>query len=279
MTLSNLHDVQPPDCFARLGLLAAEVELVRLEMGRPAEGRARPQVAGATPREVYFVALAMARKAERLSLEVTGDVSGAVRAAPLGQVRPGHVLEVVDGALVAVQAVKQRLGMREEAKAPAREGGRQPSDCLASALAVSRQLDLLLARPMAPGNVLHLLALAAAHTARLPELPVLEHRRTPGDVYDRMLAAATPLRALLSRAGHTMLDPLPARPDATRPSDCYDLAALLLGEIAFLRAHDHDAAAPVAFDGGNARAGARLPAHCHQLAAQLEQAWKVLAHA
>jgi hypothetical protein len=268
---TKMSDVKPPDCFARLARLGAEVELLRAAMGRPAESRPRASVSGAAPREVYFAALAAARKAERLCEEITGDVPAAARAiaapASLPGILPGHVLQIADGALAAVLAVKQRLGVVEDAKPAARDDAKVPSDCLVAAVAASRQLDLLLARPISPGDVHQLLALAAANAPRYVEAP-REHHRTPGDVYDRLLAAARHLRPRLVRAGLTTFEAPPARPEATRPSDCYDLAAILFGNAASLATHQ----ALVPFPVGPA--GNKLPSDCYQLAAALELAWQ-----
>jgi uncharacterized lipoprotein YmbA len=53
------------------------------------------------------------------------------------------------------------------------------------------------------------------------------------------------------------------------PSDVYDLAALVLGEIVFLHAQKPDSNPPYPFEGGPS--GRKLPSHVWQLAGVLEQ--------
>src|SRR5262245_63748362 len=92
--------IEPPDCFARAQLIAAEVELIRAEMGRPQDRRPAPSVKGASPREVYFQALSLFRKADRLCYEITGDQLASIpHAPPISSIEPGDVLGVLDAAL------------------------------------------------------------------------------------------------------------------------------------------------------------------------------------
>ena len=65
-----MGDILPAHCFVRACQLAAEIELVGREMGRPTEGRMPVTVTGASPRECWFQALAVFRKADRLCAEM-----------------------------------------------------------------------------------------------------------------------------------------------------------------------------------------------------------------
>jgi hypothetical protein len=68
-----------------------------------------------------------------------------------------------------------------------------------------------------------------------------------------------------------VIETTPAPGDAANvlPSDVYDLASLLLGEVAFLHSIAKDAHAPYPFE-ANAP-GRKLPSHVWQLAGVLEQ--------
>src|SRR5690349_17649000 len=96
----QLQDIQPAHCHARARRVLGEVGLIREEMGRSEDARPLPEITGAVPREVYFEALGLWRKADRLAHEVGGATRGAPPPAPaLTAIVPGHVLGVIDAVL------------------------------------------------------------------------------------------------------------------------------------------------------------------------------------
>ncbi len=155
--------IEPADCYLRARSLAAEVEMIRREAGRPSETRPAVTVTGASPRECYFQALAVFRKADRLCQEVAGDPMAMVpHAPPLGELRPGHVLMVIDAALRELAEVKRALRIEDAAPTPAREPARTPSDVFGALATANRQLNLLLERPFTPADVFQTVSLAIA---------------------------------------------------------------------------------------------------------------------
>jgi hypothetical protein len=281
--------IEPPDCYARAQRLAAEIELIRAEMGRPQDRRPQPAVKGAAPREVYFQALSLFRKADRLCYEITGDQLAAIpHAPPISAIEPGDVLGVLDAALRELEETKQRLGIREEAKEPKREASRTPSDVFAACLGATRQLNLLLERPFAPGDVFQQVSLAVAYAGRLlaafpsidttPDLPAFKRRQRPADCFDRLAGCFTTLQKVIARSGLQVMQQAPERPgDANEvvPGDVYDMASLALAEVAFLHAHQADANPPYLFEAN--MPGRKLPAHVHQLAGVLDTQLNALA--
>jgi len=124
----KLDEVLPAHCHARARRLLAEVHAIREEMGRTEDAREAPAVTGALPRECYFEAIVAWRKAGRLAAELGVEVAQQVPGAPaLGEVRPGHVLQLIQGALAQVEAARQRLGIPEPAPEPAIEPASHPS--------------------------------------------------------------------------------------------------------------------------------------------------------
>jgi hypothetical protein len=275
-----LEEVRPPDCYARARLIQAEVELIRQEMGRARDPRPPAQVKGDAPREVYFQALALFRKADRLAYEITGDQMAAIpHAPPASQLRPGHVLSVLDAALREIAEVKGRLRITESAAEPALEPSRVPSDVFGVIVDTNRQLNLLLERPFSPGDVYQQLSLAAAYAQRLlagfpggggaAEAP-FERRKRPGDVFQRLTGCVASLRSIVGRSGLTMLEQAhgAGAVEEVLPADCFDMASLVLSELAFLHAHRVDPNPPYPFE-ANAP-GRKLPAHCYQLAGTIQ---------
>lgn len=115
----------------------------------------------------------------------------------------------------------------------------QPLECWFQALAVFRKADRLCQE------------LAGDPVASVPQAPSIAQNR-PGHVLAVIEAASRELAA-----------------EAILPSDVYDLASLVLGEVAFLHAITPDAnPAPYPFESN--QPGRKLPSHVWQLAGVLE---------
>jgi len=64
--------IQPADVLARVQLFHQQLESIRIEMGKPQDTRQMHLATNARPHEVYFQALTLYIKADRLALELTG---------------------------------------------------------------------------------------------------------------------------------------------------------------------------------------------------------------
>nr|HEX4313802.1 hypothetical protein [Kofleriaceae bacterium] len=281
MTNRSIESIEPADCFQRARLFAAEVELIRREAGRPVETRGAVAVTNASPRECYFQALASFRKADRLCQEAAGDPMASIpHSAPLGDLRPGHVLGVIDAALRELAEVKQALHVTDKAEQPAREAQRTPSDVFGALATANRQLNLLLERPFTPADVFQQVSLAIAYTARLgaepAAPPAFERAKRPADCYRRLQGCLESARAIARRNKHQVIDSFTApSEDSVLPSDVFDVATLVLGEVAFLHSHSKDATPLYPFEAN--MPGRKLPAHVFQLAGVLEKQLQQLA--
>src|SRR5262249_48809814 len=147
------------------------------------------------------------------------------------------------------------------------EPARQPSDVLVTLIRANRELSRALERPFTPSDVYGTVALASTYAARLgaktPPAP-FERRRRPAHCYERLEACLQRAGALISaRGGGGALD-VRGTPADVLPGDVYDLAHLVLGEVAYLHALAADAAPVHAFEPGPG--GHHLPSHVHQLA-------------
>ncbi len=271
--------IEPPDCLVKAELLAAEMELIRVEMGRPRDRRPDLTVKGAAPREVYFEALALFRKADRFCFERTGESAMLPLPPAPGDIQPMHVLAVIDGALTRLLAVKDRLGVKDKAGTPARQDGKQPSDVLQAVARANRQLNLLLDQPFSPSDVYQQLTLACGYAGRLlsripgskqPGLPAFERKKRPGDVYKRMWGCLGALRTIAAANNLVTLeaDAPSWDVDDVKPSDCYDLVSLVVSEVVYLASRAPDLPPP--FPAEFYEVGHKLPAHCYQCVGLLE---------
>ena len=273
--------IEPADCFVRASHLAKEVELIRREMGRPSEARPAVAVTGASPRECWFQALAVFRKADRLCGELAGDpVASVPYAPPIQDIKPGDVLKVIEAAGRELAEVKRARGISETSDPPARDPSKTPSDVFGVLATLDRQINLLLEQAFRPSDCFQQVSLAVAYAARLGaapgDAPFVRGKR-PADCYERLTACLELTRSLIREAGHPVIDKAPSPGDANTvlPSDVYDLATLVVGELAFLQGVRGNAQAPYPFEGNIP--GRKLPSHVWQLAGILEHQLQHLA--
>jgi hypothetical protein len=267
----NLDDIKPAHCHALARRLLGETRLIREEMGRSEDTRPVPEITGAEPREVYFQASVTWRKAVRLADELGADGAHPAPAAPpLRDLKPGHVYALLEAVQSVLAGVKQRMSLTEQVAEPAVETGREPSDVLVTVVRVNRDLSRMLERPFTPSDVYRTVALASAYAVRLggnAPLAPYERKRQPAHCYKQLEACLTRAAALITKRGQKALVVRGAPPDVL-PGDVYDLANLVLGEVAYLHELSSAAAPLHAFE--PQVLGHRLPSHVYQLARTLE---------
>lgn len=269
--------IEPPDVFQQVRVVHGELELIRFVMGRPRNQQSPLHVTGAAPREVYFQALTLFRKSNRLCFEQTRDQS--VAPAPSGdQLTPADVHTMVSAALERLRVVKAKLGITEEITPPQRDATRTPTDVFVSIVDANRQLNLLLERQYMPSDVYEQVTMGVAYLARLlepfpeaetiPEEPPYEVGKRPADVYRRVNGCFERVCTIVRQTGETCLDLEVDEQTIDRavPSDVYDIASLLVSELAFL----HNKA------GGEAPRkvyypGRKFPSHVYQRVGLLER--------
>lgn len=267
----NIDDIKPAHCYARARRLLGEVTLLREELGRLDDTRSAPEIEGAQPRECYFEAIAAWRKAERLAREFGVATSRPVPASPaLRDIRPGHVLQVLDAVLDTVTHIKTRVAVAESIVEPGIEPSRQPSDVLATIIRINRELSRCLERPFTPTDVYETVALASTYAQQLgakPDLAPFERKKKPQHCYEMLSECLASAAELVGKKGEHALVKRGVPSDVV-PGDVYDLAILVLGEVAFL--HSLSANAPAVQPFAPVTRGHRLPSDVYQLARTLK---------
>jgi hypothetical protein len=266
-------DIGPPDVYVRTLLMRDELELIRLEIGKPEDTRRELRVSGAEPREAFFQALTLFHKANRLSFDLTRE-RAELPEKPVGTPRSAHVWAVVDAILARLQRIKASLRILEQSREKPRDAAMTSSDVCRSIVQASRQINLLLDRPMTSSDVYEQVTLAVGYAAqlrtrfagtRMPEAPTFERRKRPADVYARLIECLARLRAIMAHSGFSVLT-LAHHPDAVIPSDVYDIASLIVAELVFLHAQFDGALDPP----DPYYPGRKFPADVYQRAALLQ---------
>ena len=261
------------DIYVRTLLARDELELIRLEMGKPKDARRDLHIANAEPREVFFQAMTLFHLVNRLGFDLTRRRVEPPEK-PVGTPRSAHVMAVIDAVLTQLQRVKAALGSIESSREQPRDDAVTPSDIFRVIVQTTRQVDLLLDRPITPSDVFQQVTLAVGYAAQLrtrfpgthlPESPPFERRKRPEDVYRRLIACYAQVRAIMTHLGFSVLT-LDQGPDAAAPSDVYNIASLIVSELSYLHAQvDGLLPPPAPFDPGR-----KLPSDVYQRAGLLE---------
>jgi len=282
---SSLRDILPADVLARAKLLSAELELIRFEMGKPQNTQPRLLLRNAAPREVFFQALTLFQKSNRLSFEQTRSRGKSPERFPAAQLTPGHVWHAVDKSLQRVLVVKRKLGIKEKAEEVTQDISTTPTEVFVAIVIANRQLNLLLEQRFSPSDVYQQVSRAMNYTARLlgtfpeaqrfPDPPAFERGKRPDHVYKRLLNCYALLDQIAKASSVKMLE-LTENVQSVQgktPSDVYDIASLLVSELAYLHSLLENVRPPV----GVYYPGRKFPSHVYQRAGILEYQLKNLA--
>lgn len=273
----NTQDISAAELYAKVALLQKEIELIRREMGRPEGGPAAMRIRNATPREVYFQSLTMLQKAARLTFELTRE-QPEMPPARQGEILLQHAEQIVDTTQACVRNIKQQLNISEQPSLSPAGGNWNESDLFAAVMQINRALNLLLDDRFSPSDVFQQVTMAVSYASRLlalvpeaeriPPAPPFARGKTPGDVYLRLIDCFERIQGIARSWGHRIPDLEVDRAQArmAASSDAYDLASLLVSELAFL----HSLAGGVEPPREVYWPGRKLPSHVYQRAGLLE---------
>ncbi len=269
--------IASPDVFVHVALLRSELDLIRYAMGKPRDDRPELRVSDAAPREVFFQALTLVRKADRLAFEQLRE-RAPLPEPPIGEIRPADVFAVVDSALTRVRRVKEALGIANQGRHIPRDPTKRPTDVFRSIVQANRQLNLLLDSEFNPSDVYEQVTLAISYASRLlarypgvttiPPPPPFERDKRPADVYRRLVGCFERTRLIAEGLSIQLLALEVGAEElaVVTPSDVYDVASLLVAELAHLHRQFGDVESPHE----TYYPGRKLPSHVYQRAGILE---------
>ncbi len=192
------REIGPPEVFARAALLREKLEAIRFEMGKPSNRQPEMVVSNVALREVFFQAITLFRKTDRLSFEQTRERT-PVPEVPQANIHPAHVLSVVEASIERLESISTAIGISDRTVAPQRDSSKTPTDVFRSIVQANRQLNLLLDQKVSPSEVFQQVTLAVSYSSRLlarfpgtnriPDAPEYVSGKLPSDVYQRLLAA------------------------------------------------------------------------------------------
>ena len=273
----SIQSITPADVFARVQLVRKELDDIRFEMGKPQSREVGLLVEEATPHEVFFQAKTFDHKVARLTRELTEQAAPLEEKELPGDIRPFHVWKVVDTSLRRILSLKQKLGLTLTNSEALPDPETTPTQVFFVIGLANKQLNLLLLHQFSPKDVAEQISLGMEYTTHLlrkfptapapAPLPSLERGRIPWDNYSRLIDCYMVLGDIARASNIKMLNLATQnldRPDI-QPNDVYDLATLIISELAYLHAHLPNALPPKQ---GRLH-GPILPSHVYQQAGGL----------
>ncbi|HEU4427301.1 MAG TPA: hypothetical protein VFT98_00985 [Myxococcota bacterium] len=282
-------EITPEHTSARVGQLLSELEALRLEVGRSKDARVPMQVRDASPREVFYHAQTVHRKANQLVIELGGRSVDAPSAETPARARPADVLKVLDSARERLAEARSLLRIEGDTSRPdlpgplIRDAGKTATDALTGCLLASRQLNAMLAHAFASPEAHELLVrgeaicerLLAVHAIAMPPAPPFERRKSPREVFQVLWQACETLQRALHDSKLPALE-LDRGYVGEQPTDVYDLASLVLSELEYVASFVPTGGVPTALTPAPPHV---LPAHNYQRARRLQAGIEKLAAA
>jgi len=240
----NKGDTGSADVLVAVSTFANDLETVRLYMGKPTVALNRFRVEFAAPRHDFYQAQTLFRKVNRLGSEVAGLTRQSPPPAPEHDVIiPGDVLRMVAYAQSQLDPIRASLGIEDKSPTPKRDPSIDSKDVFEELAQINRQLNLMIDDPFRSSDVIAQLSLASVYLAGVlvkmdrepfPTVPFVANKQ-PIDVYELLIDCFV----LNQRIGERMdvpvlkIDARRLKRDHSILSDVYDLATILLSDVAF----------------------------------------------
>ena len=274
--------IDPADVLARVQLLHAQLESIRIEIGKPKDSRRADLATNALSHEVHFQALTLYIKADRLALELTGSTGLQPSAVPFEEMGPYHTWLLVNAAYHRLLAIREELKIPESFTEHTYPVTTNPTEVGRAIVQGNRQLNLMLERRFSPSEVFQQVEAARRYAQALLKglgkgessvfLPPFQRGKAPADVFVQLIRCFERLKEFASVSGVSILDldGSAARKAAAefqiQPGDVYDLATLILSDLAYIHGQKHRAQAVPTVP----YPGTKFPSHVFQLAKGLE---------
>ena len=273
-------DITSGDVYRSLIQLSDDVNTIRLEMGIEQHAIPAMEVYDAQPREVYFQAQTVFEKLSRLHFDLLRDRPKPPQIVT-ADATSGDVLALIQQADALVTSIYRYMNISSTVPNPDIDTYTQktPTDVYILMIGLSRVLNGMIDHQFSPAEayqqVTYAVSIASTillekdvHQAMGDTSIPLEPRKTPTDVYRRLITVNNRIHQVINHHNGTCLTLGEAEMHRTgvNPGDVYDLASLVVAELSYLRNLINTSSAPHA----PYYPGKKWPSHVYQRVGQLE---------
>ncbi len=241
---SQSADITPTDVYRHVQAVALDLDRIRLYMGRPRVTQKEIEVRGVAPREVIYQAATLCEKVNRLSYELIREVADKP-VVPDRDIAPADVLKFIRRAHEQVTEIAKTLHLQLTPRVVTASETKTPTDVYRAVVQLNRQINLMLDQRFSPSDVYEQVSLAIAHAAslrgrwsgrRIPSEPDWALGKRPADVYRLLLECLELVRSIAEQSDLQILELSvdDAEINNVTPSDVYDIASVLVSDLAYL---------------------------------------------
>jgi hypothetical protein len=275
------EQVEPKHVLIEAQRVQHEISLIRDEMGKPKPPQLEIKITNAQPREVFFQALTLYQKADRMCFDHTRNTGPIPPQMKQGKILPGDVLEVLKKAMNRIHCVSDHWEITKSLKQPISNPYTVSSDVYMEILEVNRELNFLLDVPYSPSTVYRHLQETVQLVefilrrndpeVKLPSLPEFIRGKHPRDVYLQNQRCLVILQRISIFTGNPILKFFVEDESfQIEPGDVFDLVSLLLSEVKYIDKKFHPSihektTQAIPFS------GRKFPSHVFQKAVYLEK--------
>ncbi|MEJ2406643.1 MAG: hypothetical protein P8171_20585 [Candidatus Thiodiazotropha sp.] len=232
-----------------LDILNLKLETIRSYIGKPTDEVANIIIKNATAREVFYQAVNLYNKSDRLAQEIVRHSSSLDPGKLNSESREEAVITVINATMQRIDAVVEELGIQPH-PAPEKNYSKihaTNSDLYVAILNTNQDINQLLDNKYRPAEVYQQLT-NAIHIAltlfeRFPETPrdfsepEFIPGKTPSDVFNLLIECYMRIReiAMLSKIEVLEIHSV-SKNGLYVPSEVYDIATLLVSELSYI--HD-----------------------------------------
>lgn len=238
--------IQPRDVYALLESIGKDLDLINEAMGYPELKGLEINIKDAAPREVIFQALTLYKNANELNYEFSGEYELAPKI-PEKNIVPADVYRIVQKSQQHISKVKKFLKIKKENPIEVVTEDITPSQVFMLMVKNNRKINMLVEKPITYSDVYQQVVLAINYTAQILEsknefftIPILETEdelKKTSDVLNEFMSSFELLKKIAANNSLKILS-IETKDDYNtknlRPRQLYDIATLLVSEVAYL---------------------------------------------
>lgn len=274
------QEINPADVLARVNFASKQLDLIRAKLDLPVVNEMSINIENAQPREVYFQALSAYRRASRFTFEQLRIFHPDPIAEYQGNVvskLPYHVWLMVSRTSNQLSQIATELDISTSLSESEANKETTPSDVFSALIGINRQLDVMLKQPFSPSDVFQQVTLGIHYTAkllskyplleRIPGPPAYIEGKRPSEVWLRLAECLKIIREIADSSDERLLTMKIEDFDsnAIRPGDVYQIASLVVAELAFLHSIETDISPVIPA----VKVSQKIPSDVYQRAGQL----------